>query len=323
MVPLRVRAGLPRGVARGAEALPSRILTTVPLPETLSLMSAWRNRRKLVIATISDGLGNQLFHYAAGLGLARRQDAFLALDTSFFQRRFERDYLLDRFRIPDPVFIPAARRRGLSRRLWKAVPEPRLYQETCFEFDPGVQAQAAPVRIRGNFQCERHFRNVEAEIRARYQLRAPLSQKAEDVARRIATSPLPVSLHMRRGDYLKPSPHHYPLPLDYYRAADALLRQRLGAAPSYFVFSDDPAYAAEAFDFLGAPVFVEGDADRPEEDLILMSCCRHHVIANSTFSWWGAWLDPRPDKIVIGPRRWFFSDPANTSEVCPPSWHLL
>lgn len=302
--------------------LPSRPKRRVPSVASAGDLRAWLRPRKVVVATISHGLGNQMFQYAAGLGLARRRGALLALDISHYETHRERDYLLGRMRIPERIVNPRRRGRLLHRLLLKGAANAPLYQEPDFHFDPLLETQPAPVRIRGWFQCERHFLNVERELRARFRLRAPLSPAARAMAQRIAHSALPVCIHVRRGDYLRPSDHHYALPMDYYRAAVDLLRTRLGAEPTYFVFSDDPAFAAGAFDFLADRVVVSGDA-RPEEDLMLMSACRHHVIANSSFSWWGAWLNPRADKMVIGPRHWFLDAPTNTADVCPPTWHLL
>lgn len=303
--------------------LPSRPERGVPTVTSGGDLRAWLSTRKVVVATISHGLGNQMFQYAAGLGLARQRRALLALDISHYETERERDYLLGRLRVTERVVNPRRRGQLLHRLLLKGAADAPLYQEPHFHFDPLLETQAAPVRIRGWFQCERHFLHVAPELRAHFRLRAPLSPTARAMAERIAHSVLPVSLHVRRGDYLRPSDLHYALPLDYYRAAADLLRTRLGAEPTYFVFSDDPAFVAGAFDFLADRVVVSGDAKRPEEDLMLMSACRHHVIANSSFSWWGAWLNPRADKMVIGPRHWFLDEPTDTADVCPPSWHLL
>ena len=148
--------------------------------------------------------------------------------------------------------------------------------------------------------------------------------------RRIETSRLPISVHVRRGDYLKPGTLEYHGILDqpYYREALARLKAGAGEGAELFVFSDDAVAAEQVLNFVPKSrlVHVRGDQGRPWEDMALMARCRHHVIANSSFSWWGAWLSRSPDKIVVAPRAWFA--PAelkklSTADLYPPGWMLI
>lgn len=125
---------------------------------------------------------------------------------------------------------------------------------------------------------------------------------------------------MRRGDYVRNArfaAHHGTCTADYYARALRHVAQKMGAEPVVYAFSDDPEWVSENLKLPAkTKVLAHNVASRNVEDLRLMSACRHHIIANSSFSWWGAWLNPRQDKIVTAPSRWF-ADPAN---INPDIW---
>ena len=191
--------------------------------------------------------------------------------------------------------------------------------EAHFHFDPRIVSARPPVRLSGYFQSPRYFADAEAQIRAEL-APPPEAGHAATLAQRIGES-TSVSLHVRRTDYTLShfaSVHGLCAP-DYYAAAVAELSQRLGPL-EIFVFSDDIAWAQANLD-LGQPAtFVSDGRVSDLGELWLMSLCRHHVIANSTFSWWGAWLSPNPDKIVIAPRKWFAAENYDTSDLVPEGW---
>jgi Glycosyl transferase family 11 len=154
---------------------------------------------------------------------------------------------------------------------------------------------------------------------------APLSDAAGEIARQIAAAALPISVHVRRGDYLT-SRNPQVLDVAYYRRAHEIMSALIGTQVTYFVFSDDYDYTAAHFNFLRNGVIVRGDPSRSWEDLVLMSRCRHHIMANSSFGWWGAWLNPDPDKRVIAPRHWFNPTDVprrNTGDVYPTGSILI
>jgi hypothetical protein len=143
------------------------------------------------------------------------------------------------------------------------------------------------------------------------------------VLEQIRSSKHPVSLHVRRGDSVLPVEGKVVLPMDYYSDAISLFKQRL-ADPTFFVFSDDLPFVKENLPRDQKVVFVgHNDTFTAHEDLRLMSACHHHIIANSTFSWWGAWLNPRPDKMVIAPRNWYVGKDSYYPNLCPPDWMLV
>jgi hypothetical protein len=132
-----------------------------------------------------------------------------------------------------------------------------------------------------------------------------------------------VSLHVRRGDYTLAAEGNIALPLDYYRRAIDLIRERF-SDPTFFIFSDDLEFARQNLPTDIRRIFVEGNDDfSSHEDLRLMAACQHHIIANSSFSWWGAWLNPREDKIVIAPRHWHLSPDLIYTDLLPPTWHAI
>nr|VFK65587.1 MAG: Glycosyl transferase family 11 [Candidatus Kentron sp. TUN] len=131
-------------------------------------------------------------------------------------------------------------------------------------------------------------------------------------------------MHIRRGDYVSDKEANTLIgtcSLDYYQRAVRLLQERIESNPRFYVFSDDPDWVQANLRLDGQMHIVRhNNTDTNFEDLRLMSACSHHIIANSTFSWWGAWLNPSPQKIVIAPARWFKSDKLDDRDLIPSSW---
>jgi len=305
--------------------------------------------------SLMGGLGNQMFQYAAGKALAERHGVRLALDLSGFEvsglGHSPRSFLLDRLCVPefDPLNAPSANApqpaTNFRRALWKQRIDrllrlahlPQLpvsenqYREPHFQYDPAFETLGSETSLFGFFQSERYFAAIAETLRRCFSPRQPLGPAAAEVLARLARSELPVSVHVRRGDYLKPvtADVHGILDQPYYRGALARLDAATGDGKAeFFVFSDDAAAAEQILSFVPKArlVHVRGDPERPWEDMALMARCRHHVIANSSFSWWGAWLNRAPDKVVVAPRNWFV--PAeltkrNTADLYPPGWNLV
>jgi len=292
-----------------------------------------------IVIRQSGGLGNQLFQYAAGRCLAKRHGASLRvahlLPRLLQSHGHPRSVLLQRFAIAAPI-EPASyfdrlvvserpELQGVARTVRKAceiqvikqLPELRHLRHEL-----RVQRDSRSVYLHGFWQDYSLVREVERELRQELSLREPLQGRNLEVARRIAAARNPVSIHLRRGDYSDFFGAHMMLPIAYYEhAIRHLLSQDRHS--TFFVFSDDVAYAR---DWLrGDPRFVVVDHNNEaaaHEDLRLMSLCRHHIIANSSFSWWGAWLNPLCDKQVIAPARWLGLNTAKIAIACP-TWTLL
>ncbi len=289
-----------------------------------------------VFTRLKGGLGNQLFQYAAGYALARRHDCTLKLDLSYFPGDPPRTYGLGAFGVDDPVateteIAPFALNGQWRRRLGKAIGQPDrflpegLYREPHFHFDEDFLDRRPPVLLDGYWQSELYFADHADDLR---RLFSQNETGSSAIREQISSEPEAVSVHVRLGDYVdgkaasKMSGSATP---DYYRRAIAFLDNALDR-PCFFIFSDEPARAADLLAFIDRKVTVDGDPDEPAADIALMSACRHHVIANSSFSWWGAWLNPNPDKIVIAPRRWFsrsYSRRHSTFDIYPDGWLTL
>ncbi len=280
------------------------------------------------------GLGNQLFQYAAGTHVARMYRATLALDLGEY-RSGGRRFMLDAYPIKAGIIRSAAllsRRRGfgliypdpLGEGLgrWLRPRRVALISEQGEAVDARALAPPAQVYLHGYWQSEKYFADVADELRAELRPKAPPDAANQAWLDAIART-VSVAVSVRRGDYLLPQVRavHGVCTLEYYRAAFARMRARLGA-PTFFVFSDDMAWARA--NFTGDEFrFVDvNDIDAAVAELRLIAACRHHVIANSSFSWWGAWLARHPDQQVIAPHPWY-ADGRATPDLLPPQWRTV
>ena len=295
-----------------------------------------------VVVRLGGGLGNQMFQYAAALGLAVRQDRALKMEVSAFEAYEKRSYQLDCLKVPqdlytgEPLFQPASNSiparviRRIKREVFKGGAFRKgVYCEPHFHFDPAFfKLSGVEILLNGYFQSPRYFESMAALLRERFQPVAPLSAMAADWAAKIAASPCPVSLHVRRGDYLEwpNSTLHNALDHGYYDRAVNLIQCLAGERVEFFLFSDEPDFITDAFAGLPRAHVVRSEPHKSWEDLFLMAHCRHNIIANSSYSWWGAWLNPAEDKRVIAPARWFTPDKlavCNVLDLYPDDWILL
>ncbi|MEM9851147.1 MAG: alpha-1,2-fucosyltransferase [Pseudomonadota bacterium] len=281
----------------------------------------------MIAVRIRGGLGNQLFQYACARALALRRGVDVGLDTRDWSRTQQHGLALNHFaiRTADPGRLPPARAdglaaiRGLNSRY-------RRYKERDAAYDPALADLPAWTWLTGYWQSERYFANHETAIRADLTITTPPGAETTRVAQEIADATA-VSLHIRRGDYVahaKAAAAHGILPLDYYVRAAETIAARIGQQPVIYAFSDDPKWVRDNLKLPYPLRFVtHNDRQTNYDDLRLMATCRHHIIANSSFSWWGAWLDPRPDKIVVAPKRWFGTADRDNPDITPPSWLRL
>jgi hypothetical protein len=283
------------------------------------------------------GLGNQLFQYAAGLYFARRHNAMLEIiresEESAVSFGHPRPFLLSRFRITTPVrqqnqwdrllCSTASYKRPLSAparslsgtHLYK----PDFHTDWLFVSELPVTSMTRNIYIDGYFQAHQYAKTVEEQLRNELTLIEFPAGRNLDTLKQIQACKSPVSLHVRRGDYTTIYGGRDALPITYYQNAVKAM-QEYSSDPTFFVFSDDIAFCRENLPSGPHYVFVDhnGQADA-QEDLRLMSSCRHHIMANSSFSWWGAWLNPNPDKIVLAPDRWLDPNVPHT-DLLPPAW---
>ena len=281
---------------------------------------------KEIVVALEGGLGNQMFQYAAGRALSLRAGTTLALDLRPLLRQGQRAYGLGAFSLSEVSLItegePPARPGKIRRWLRRLTGGEQTFREAGFVYDEGIRAVNPPARLEGYFQSERYFEDVAEVIRADFTPPADERGRLDALASRLLPSGPKVALHVRRGDYTNPATMavHGLMGPDYYGRARRLLAERTGPS-AVCVFTDDPAWVRANLGLPADSVFVSEHTRSAVEDLILMSRCSHHITANSSFSWWGAWLNPKPDKVVVTPSRWF--QPASgldTRDLRPAGW---
>lgn len=270
--------------------------------------------------------------------MAERQGRALRLDVSAFEAYKTWPYQLDCLNVPQdlyagaPLVEPAS--NSLAARVVRKLKgsssfREGVYREPHFHFDPAIFSLAGEeILLDGYFQSPRYFDGSQTLLRERFQPKAPLTELAAGWAAKIEASPCSISLHVRRGDYLTApaSAVHVALDRSYYDRAVTLMQNLAGSEAEFFLFSDEPDFIAEAFAGLPRAHVVRSDPSAPWEDMFLMARCRHNVIANSSYSWWGAWLNPAEGKRVIAPARWFTADRlagCNVLDLYPDDWILL
>lgn len=285
----------------------------------------------MIIVRLIGGLGNQLFQYALVRRLSLLHDVPLKLDISQFETYKLRRYSLNAFNIIEDYAtegdIVRIKEKGFAsfRRLTeKLLPYyKRSYiHERSLHFDPNILKSPKNLYLEGYWQSERYFKDIEDVIRREFTFKFKPDASNERTSEHI-NSVNAVSLHIRRADYVSDAAinqFHGTCTLAYYQqAVEIIVRKAL--SPHFFVFSDDILWAKENLILTYPTIFIShNNATKDFEDLRLMIQCKHHIIANSSFSWWGAWLSKNPDKIVIAPQKWFNDESINTKDLIPEGW---
>jgi hypothetical protein len=289
----------------------------------------------MIVVRLIGGLGNQMFQYALGRTLAiNRKDRLClnleALSPSFTIGNFPpptpRSFGLDVLTIADEITTLDQLQNERANVIWTMT-------ESGFGFFPEVLEESRFHRnlgLVGWWQTEKYFLEHAEIIRNDFQFKASYTSPypaslAEEIAQ-----PDSVCVHVRRTDVLKSTNPKGPMELDYYARAIDAMRDRIPAA-RVFVFSDDINWCKKELSLSLPATFVSSETPdelHPADDLYLMSLCRHFVIANSTYSWWAAWLGKAPEKVVIAPQRWYRTDdPAlhgdsylKSTDMIPSTW---
>lgn len=295
----------------------------------------------MVIVRLIGGMGNQMFQYAAGRRLAHVTNSILKLDfRPGGPLDTPRSYNLFPFNIEADPATPeemagflgegrARRRFFLGRLLRRRQPlgwPGRHVVESGFRFNPAILDLDGDVYLYGYWQSEKYFKDIGDIIRSEFTVKTGLEGQNGEMARFIRSVAGSVSVHVRRGDYISnPETYKYHgiCSPEYYLSA-AHKVARLSSKPHFFVFSDDIPWCRTNLRLPYPTTFVDfNDDKRNYEDLRLMGLCRHHIIANSSFSWWGAWLCENPERTVIAPARWFSDPSIDISDLIPESWTCL
>ena len=269
----------------------------------------------MIIIQLTGGLGNQLFQYAIGKKLAIQNNTELKLDTNFFKTYKWHEYSLTPFNI-QTKYISILNKFLIQKGIIKT------YSENSFDCDISVLEIPNNTYLKGYFQSYKYFNDLRDELLKDFTIKAEPSEKNKLYLNEI-TNCNSISLHIRRGNYINiehVNKHHGVCSIDYYKKAIEIITNKI-SDPLFFVFSDDIQWAKNNLTFIKNIKYVEiNDAKTDYEDLRLMANCRHQIIANSTFSWWGAWLNKNINKIVIAPQKWINDSSINTNDLIPNNW---
>lgn len=296
----------------------------------------------MIISNLAGGLGNQMFQYACARALSLRLGTGLKLRYDVFSgQTVHNGYELERvFGIKQEFAtdeelksvlgylraLPASRRL-LANKYFQWLSGKKFINEPGFEYWPGLDSAASEGGyLHGYWQSEKYFRDFEDVIRSDFAFAPAMNEKNSEVAQMMSRQ-VSASVHVRRGDYLsnaKALSVHGACSEEYYhRAIDLLLEQF--PELNLFAFSDDPEWVRSTLGARYANLVVV-DHNRGEDsynDMRLMSMCNHHILANSSFSWWGAWLNADKNKTVITPKNWFADPSKNTKDLIPDEWIRL
>jgi len=296
----------------------------------------------MIIVKLMGGLGNQMFQYAFGKALSLERKEEVIYDTSFY---------LDKNILADELKSGLCRRLSLYhfninlkekpsgsrfKRYWgrcvnnihsrvpilskitKSVIFDESYPILDLSYHPEVwKINADKIIFIGYWQSEKYFIKYSNDILHDFQILTPQSEKNKDMSEQI-TNCNSVSLHLRRGDY---SPDII-LDVGYYSRAIEYIAKHVDN-PVFFIFSDDIQWAKDNIKIPFEVHYMEQNSQAEAyEDMRLISQCKHNITANSSFSWWGAWLNQNSDKIIIAPQNWRIPG-CNPSDIVPESWVKL
>lgn len=279
----------------------------------------------MIIANIYGGLGNQMFQYATAYRLALRMNTELVLNTKALKKNSLRSYALKPFWIKNQIIEFDIHEASTLKKYIYGIPNriARYNEPEEFVFDPNLQLLNGDYHLNGYWQNPAYFEDIRNVISSVFSLR---SLSPEFIKMRQAVREMPsLSIHVRRGDFIEnpiTSKIHDVCNIIYYFNAINTFRQLFGSNQhSLFVFSDDQNWCRQHFSNYSNVHFVSSLTDA--EELLLMSECLHNITANSTFSWWGAWLNKNQDKIVITPEVWLKNCDLKYQYLLPEEWVKL
>ncbi|MGH7995523.1 MAG: alpha-1,2-fucosyltransferase [Opitutaceae bacterium] len=303
----------------------------------------------MIVTRLLGGLGNQMFQYAAGLALAERRRTVLKLDVGWYREdpayEAHNRYGLSCFNITEQFAtreeierlrgapltraerwsVRCARRLHFYRYVQAHARPGHWHRAASAAFSPDFFEQPDDTYLDGMWQSERFFEAAAQRVRLHFSFRYPAPPAIAEAAERIRTGGPSVAVHFRRGDYARNpvfSREIGVLGLDFYERALAALRERVPRVTLY-IFSDDLDAVEREFQPAGPRVYVRTAPALAHDKLRLISLCDHAILSNSTFAWWGAWLNPNPSKIVIAPNPWHADPNILSGDIVPSAWIRL
>lgn len=279
----------------------------------------------MIIVKLQGGLGNQMFQYAAARSLSKSRKVYL--DFSFLLQNnittdsfTARDFELGIFkklkgRVASKYFIRLIKSK---RKVFKIISPyyKEVKDENILDF---LQINSSNLYLDGYFQNPGYFQNLRSILLHEFTF-PKLSSQSKEIELKIEETKNPVAIHIRRGDYTKPEIHSYHgiLSIDYYKQSIEIIKSKV-ENPVFYIFSDDPDWCEDNLAFITEKQIIS-NTTQAWEDMFLISKCKHQIIANSSFSWWGAWLNTNLEKIVIAPKKWFNNIEIN---IIPKEWISL
>jgi len=305
----------------------------------------------MIIVRIQGGLGNQLFQYAVGLAVAHKTNQKLYLDTSGMDKPIDgyvgRSFLLPYFNINAAeadtkilnVFINDNLLHKVFRKpkyhvrqlVFDEIPQKIsqynakfIVKNNTYIFEPDIfNYGKASVYLDGYWQSFRYFSEIEHLLREHFKVNINLNDEQQEYLE-IIQNHMSVALHIRRTDYINTDfgkKHFMPLPLSYYDNALKIIENKCSNL-KLFVFSDDIEWCRQHFKSIHPTYFLS--SENPVQDFYLMQQCKHTITANSSFSWWAAWLNNHKNKIVIAPARWYYNvDGDKMTDLLLPQWQKI
>lgn len=293
----------------------------------------------MILIRLSGGLGNQMFQYSIGRYLALKHKTELKYDDGFFE--FKNDFNSTKRNFELNIFntqINKATKNELNLFLKKGRIQKRLeslfpfferhhiLNEKFHPFDPTVLNSKNNTYLNGYWQSEKYFNSVREVLLSDFTLKAQVQDKNQLLSEKCKSNNT-LAIHIRRGDYVSKAEnkeYHGVCSLDYYYSALELIKSKIHSTPEIYVFSDDEKWVKENFKPEQSYTMVDVNKEKDSYyDLYLMSLCNHNIIANSSFSWWGAWLNSHNNKIVIAPKQWFATTKIDSSQIVPENWIRL
>ena len=296
----------------------------------------------MLIVSVFDGLGNQMFHYAFYKVLkTKKKDVKLDIVSTWNKYRLDHNgYELNRvFKINTDIATVEERNRflkdffigrPLKKRdiiyrikfkilkeknlvyMWEKTKETISYNENYLKKDN--------IYFFSHYQTEKYFKSIENELRKDYKFPLLEDDRNKQILDKIKNTNS-VSLHIRRGDYITSTSFRGICSLNYYENAIKTIHKNI-KNPYFFVFSNDINWCRQNFDIENI-FFIDNNKGKDSyKDMQLMSSCKHNIIANSTFSWWGAWLNNNKNKIVVAPNKWF-NNVEGTCDIIPENWYKV
>ncbi len=289
----------------------------------------------MIIVKIYGGLGNQLFQYALGRVLALKHNTNLKLDTSIFEKEQAnvtyRKFGLSDFGINAGIAtieeineIKRSCLKGVYKSIYwrfqymKPYYKQNYVKEKTFSFDKNILNCRNNTYIDGYWQSPKYFENIRNVLLNDLTLKTQLNENEKKHLVNIQNTDS-VSIHVRRGDYVSNPKNleiYAQLDLNYYNSAIAYIKENI-FTPFFYIFSDDIEWVKSRFSTIHNCTFIDSSS---VVCLYLMSHCKHNIIANSTFSWWGAWLNENSNNIVITPQKWFVTERLSTADLIPKNW---